>query len=391
MRRQGRVFRRCLDCRARFTGRRCARCGSDRFSWSYQVDVSGPKEPRKQIMRSGFAGESAARSAMHEAQSRAESGTPEPTTMTVGQWLDQWLPTARSRMRRGSWAGVDLIARRHLRPRIGDVPMRRLTRAQVSALYASLAEDGSSIRGGGLSPKSIRNVHMVLRSALQDAVRDDLIPRNPAQDAAVPSLAGRVEMRTWTPQQVATFLRTAEPDRLYAMWRLAAMTGMRRGELIGLRWRNVDLDGAFVSVQEQLVRQGDRGVVFGEPKTAKGRRRVPIDAVTVAALRAHRAAQVVVGIEDLAFDRGDGTPLDPDGVTDAFLALSRRADLPRIRLHDLRHTAATMMLRAGVHAKVVQERLGHATIGMTLDLYSHAVPAMAAEAADTIAALVDEA
>jgi integrase len=296
-------------------------------------------------------------------------------------------PVDRGKVRGGTLANYELTVRRHISPRIGYVALRNLTSARVEALYAGLAVDGNS-RGGGLSPKSVHNVHQVLHRALRSAVRNDLIARNPAEGAhSLPS--GRAEMRTWTAEQVAVFLAAASSDRLSAMWRLAATTGMRRGELIGLRWADVDLDARFVSIQQQRVRQGAAGVVYGPPKTGRGRRRLPIGAATAEALRAHRAAQVVVGVDGLVFHRGDGSGLDPDGVSGAFDRIARSAGLPRIRLHDLRHTAATLMLRAGVHPKVVQERLGHASIAMTLDLYSHAVPAMAAEAADMLEAIVD--
>jgi integrase len=195
----------------------------------------------------------------------------------------------------------------------------------------------------------------------------------------------------WGDRETAAFLRAAASDRLYAMWRLAVVTGMRRGELLGLRWSDVDLEAGFLTVEQQRSRQGAAGVTVGAPKTTAGRRRIPIDAATAAALRAHRQAQFIAPIDGLAFTRADGTPLDPDTVSQSFLAVARAAGVKRIRLHDVRHTAATLMLRAGVHPKVVQERLGHANIGITLDTYSHAIPSMGVEAADRLAALVDAA
>jgi len=318
---------------------------------------------------------------------RVETGTPEPTKMTTGEWLDRWLQSLPGKLRGGTLANYELTVRRHLVPTIGAVPLRRLTLADVEAAYARLAKSGSA-RGGGLSTKSVHNVHQVLHRALADAVRNDLLHRNVASGAhSLPS--GRAEMKTWSVEQVRQFLGATASDPLFALWRLAALTGARRGELIGLRWSDIDLDGGFVSIQVQLSRQGLQGVTLGAPKTARGRRRVPIDGGTVAALREHRRAQVIKPIGDLVFTRADGSALDPDGVTDLFLAASRAAGLPRIRLHDLRHTAATLMLRAGVHPKTVSERLGHATVSMTLDLYSHSVPAMDVEASDRLAALVD--
>ena len=195
-------------------------------------------------------------------------------------------------------------------------------------------------------------------------------------------------MKTWTAEQVRTFLRSVEDQRLYAMWRLYATTGMRRGEVLALRRADLALDDGFLMVRQSRV-HGVHGWVVNDPKTRAGQRRVPLDPATVAALKAHLEAQEVVGPDDYAFDRGDGTPLDPDGVSGTFDRLSRAAKLPRIRLHDLRHTAATLMLAAGTNPKVVQERLGHSSITMTLDLYSHVVPTLQDEAADRLALLID--
>jgi integrase len=300
--------------------------------------------------------------------------------MTTGQWLAEWLPSIQGKVRDGTWANYEAVVKLHLMPTLGAIPLAQLRAAQIETLYLQLA-----LRR---APKTVHNIHLVLRSALEAAVRNELIASNPAARAHRMS-SSRPQMQTWDADQLRRFLVSVSDDRLYALWRLYAMTGARRGEMLGLRWSDIDLAGAFISIQQQLSRQGAQGVVISEPKTARGRRRIPIDAATVAALRAHKANQVVVGIDGLAFTREDGSRLDPDVVTAAFRKASRAAGLSVIRLHDLRHTAATLMLRAGTHPKVVQERLGHASIAMTLDLYSHAVPSMAAEAADQLAALVD--
>ena len=173
---------------------------------------------------------------------------------------------------------------------------------------------------------------------------------------------------------------------------------MRRGEVLGLRWQNLDLEVGRASIAQTLVVVGSYEVQFSEPKTAKGRRMVALDAQTVAALRAHRERQVFESTlmgdayedEDLVFAREDGTPLHPDSFSDAFWRHADAAKLPRIRFHDLRHTHATLALAAGVHPKVVSERLGHASITITLDTYSHAIPAMQEAAAELVASLVFE-
>lgn len=195
-------------------------------------------------------------------------------------------------------------------------------------------------------------------------------------------------MKTWSADQVRAFFDAIRDDDLYALLRLSVMTGMRRGEVVGLRWRDVHLDEGFLSVAQARVRGLD-GWTTGKPKTRSSARRIDLDPVTVEVLRARRESQVVVGIEDYVFDRGDGQPLDPDGVTKAFQRLRARTALPRIRLHDLRHTMASLALAGGEHMKVVQERLGHASIAMTMDLYSHVPPTMQRDAADRLARAID--
>jgi integrase len=195
-------------------------------------------------------------------------------------------------------------------------------------------------------------------------------------------------MRVWDADQAARFLRAVEGDRLAALWRLYVTTGLRRGEALALRWADVDVDHGFLSVTRSRS-HGLRGFEYGEPKTSAGRRRVSLGQTMVAALREHRATQVIVGLDGLVFDRGDGLPLDPDGVTGAFVRLASVAGLPHIRLHSLRHSSASLMLAAGVNAKVVSERLGHSSISVTMDLYSHVAPGIQEDAAERLERAID--
>jgi integrase len=194
---------------------------------------------------------------------------------------------------------------------------------------------------------------------------------------------------------ISYFLEHVRDDRLYAAWRVLAMTGIRRGELLGLSWDAVDLDTARLAITRTLI--GGKGAPrFSEPKTKRGRRSVALDSETVTALGEHRERQLderaawgpAYEPHDLVFCRENGTPIWPRSFSRSFDNHVRNAGLPRIRLHDLRHTHATLALAAGVHPKVVQERLGHATIAITLDIYSHAVPALQEDAAEKIAALL---
>jgi integrase len=202
-------------------------------------------------------------------------------------------------------------------------------------------------------------------------------------------------MKTWSADELRTFLEHVRHDQLYALWLLAATTGARRGELAGLRWDAVDLEMKRVSIRRTLISVGYR-IEWSEPKTEKGRRSIALDPATAEALRVHRMRQLeeraLLGPDyaddNLVFAREGGTPLHPDRISTMFEQHVSVAKLPRIRFHDLRHTHATLALQAGVHPKIVSERLGHADVGLTLNVYSHAIPALEETAAALVADLV---
>lgn len=246
----------------------------------------------------------------------------------------------------------------------------------------------------GLAPKTVRHVHTMFHKALNDAVRWGLLARNPA-DRADPPRPASPEMHVWSPEQLRTFLKFVEPHRLYAAWLLFGTTGMRRGEVLGLRWREVDLKNKRLSIVRALVAV-NREVVVSEPKTSKGRRTVALDAVTAAELECHRIRQLEERLRigeawqdtGLVFTHEDGSFLSPRLVSSWFAQLARDAGLPRIRLHDVRHSYATAALIAGIPTKVVSERLGHASIAITLDTYSHVLPNMQEDAAEEVARII---
>ena len=285
----------------------------------------------------------------------------------------------------------------HIAPHIGSVKLAKLSGSQVNALYAKLAASGAKDGTHGLSAMTIHHVHSCPHKACKDAVRWGHIPRNPLDAADPPRKKGdgSREMRTWTKEQLKAFLEAVKDDCLYSLWHTIAMTGMRRGEALGLRWSDVDLENACLSVRRALI-PTNREVVVSEPKTAKGRRVVALDPVTVEVLKAQAARQLEEQSEcdetwadsGLVFTAANGGALDPESVSRYWRQALKKAMLPAIRLHDLRHTHATLALQAGVHPKVVSERLEHATVSITLDTYSHAIPALQADAAVLIAGLV---
>ncbi len=292
------------------------------------------------------------------------------------------------------WTSYRSNIERHVVPRLGGREIRQLGASHLNILYAELLEDGRCDGAGGLSPRTVRYTHTILHRALRDAARWGKLPRNPA-DMADPPKSRPPEMKTWRRDELRRFLTSVEDDRLYAAWLLVATTGLRRGELLGLRWSDVDFEASRAAIRQTLSSVGGK-VTFSTPKTTKSRRSLTLDPTTLAALRHHCDAQdkeratwaEVYADLDLVFCREDGTPLRPDSITRRFHDLSRRAGVPLVRLHDVRHTYASLGLAAGTHPKIMAERLGHATVGITLDTYSHVAPSLARQAADDLATLI---
>lgn len=395
MSREGSLHKRCRasGCGRTVRGAKCSKCGGRSFSWGYAIDV-GPRGSREQVRKGGFARREDAARELTQIRGALATGTYSPArNLTLGQYLAEWLPARKSALRSGTFDSYELAIRRYIVPRIGKVPLQDLRATHIRQLYARLAEDGRE-RGGGLSEKSIHNCHVCLRKALADAVTDGLIVKNPAH--AAHKLPERPEITSWAPAELSAFLSHVGGDDLFALWRLAASTGLRRGEILGLQWSDIDLDVRRISINRQVVK-AEQSVKIAPPKTRASRRRIALDDRTVAALRAHRKNQLEAKLMfkgayrdgDFVFCRPNGEPLHPDVVSDRFERHVRNANLKRIRLHDLRHTHASIALKTGVHPKVVQERLGHSKISTTLDLYSHLLPGVDAQAAADIAAIVD--
>jgi integrase len=280
------------------------------------------------------------------------------------------------------------LARVHLVPTLGDVKLSHLTPAHIRALYREKI-------ASGLAATSVQRIHALLHKALKEAVNDGLIPRN-VTDAVKAPRQQRKEMKTFTPEQAHAFLDAAKDDRLGALYVVAIHTGVRQGELFGLRWEDVDLEAGTLSVHRTLS-SAKGGPTFTTPKSDKARR-VRLTPQATAALRDHRKRQLeermrLAGLwqdHGLVFCSTVGTPLSRHNIYNrSFKPLLERAGLPRtFRFQDLRHTFATLMASSGGHAKVVQEMLGHATTSITLDLYSHVLPDMQEDAADRLGALL---
>ena len=332
---------------------------------------------------------------------RHDGGYRTPDKISLGAYLtDKWLTAQRSQLKHSTFDSYRRTIELHVLPTLGEVQLSRLQPEDLDALYARLLDSGRrNGAGGGLSPASVRYVHRILRKALNDALRKGTITRNPAATADPPRRSGEdpseQEMRVWTAAQLQSFLSLIGSHRLAPAYVLAAHTGMRRGEVLGLRWSDVDLANSRISVRQSVITVAYQ-LRISDVKTGTGRRTIDIDDPVVAQLQAWRKRQaeerLLVGpaFEDhgLVFARPDGRPIHPESFSRTFDRVVGRSDLPVIRPHDLRHTHASLLLQAGVPVKVVSERLGHASPGFTLNVYQHVIPGMQAEAAATFSRLL---
>jgi len=384
------------------TGRRGSVRQAANGTWGFVVDMTEPGGVRRQTRRRGFPTRRAAQTALTQVLSSfADNAYVPPQRQTVAAFLtDTWLPAIEQTIKPATFESYRRNVRLHAAERaVGRRKLQQLDPSDLNALFALLLAGDAEHRA--LSPRSVAYVATILHRALRDAVRWQLLVRNPADSADPPRPSTPPQMRTWTAVELRTFLNGVASDRLAGAWCLLATTGMRRGEVLGLRWSDVDLDDGRLSISRTLIttdvqRKGMPGMAWGTPKTGKGRRQVALDQPTIAALRLHRTRQLQERLAlgaayddgDLVVCLGDGRPLHPKALSYYFGRWVLKLALPRIRLHDLRHTHATLALRAGVHPRVVQERLGHANVSITLDTYSHVDIEMQAAAAARVSALV---
>ncbi len=310
--------------------------------------------------------------------------------MTIGDYLERWLEHIRQRVRTRTSERYAGIVRGHLIPRLGHIPLRKLTPLVIQQFEAKALEGGRLRGEGGLSPQTVLHLHRVLSEALRQAVRWQLLPANPAA-AVSPPRPRRAEIAIVGPESAQAILDAARGTAVEIPVTVAIGTGMRRGEILGLRWADMDLE-AHVAHVRQTLQDTTNGLVFEAPKTDRSRRTVSLPEFVVSALRRHRSDQAARRLalgrawldHDLVLDRGDGGPMRPDSLSSGFRQLTKRSGLDGTRFHDLRHAHATLMLAAGVHPKVVSERLGHSGVAITLDTYSHVIPALQAEAAGVL-------
>lgn len=318
--------------------------------------------------------------------------------ITLGEYLERWLPTKQQPLAASTFSSYRRNIRLHVLPYIGTIPLQRLTPDDLDNLYAHLLSNGRRNKGGGpLSPKTVRLVHSVIHKALADAHRKGSVHRNVAGLADPPKISTRArpKMTVWTTDELRHFFELIDGHDLFAAFYVKANTGMRRGELLGLTWRSIDFDAARLSVT-QTVTAPDYKMIVSDVKTGNSLRTIDLDPRTIAVLRSWRKRQLETYMQTgvrtddsgFVFARPDGQPIHPDHFSQTFERLMPKMDLPTIRLHDLRHIHATLLLQANVPIKVVSERLGHSSVAFTMQVYQHVLPGMQADAAATFGDIV---
>jgi len=308
---------------------------------------------------------------------------------TLEEFLVRWLQdSVKGTTSENTLVSYTCIVRKHIVPILGSIPLQKLQPQQVQYLYRKKQEEGLT--------RTVQLIHAVLHRALNQAMKWNMVQRNVTDIVDRPKFPRR-EMKVLTQDEVNCFLKSAREGSLYALYVLAITCGLRQGELLALKWKDFDREAGTLHIQRQI--QWVKGKAqFKEPKTSKSRRTVMLPRAAVAALQTHRARQAEQRLaaggkwqnHGLIFTSEVGTAINQSNLlSKSFYPLLKKAEVPRIRFHDLRHTAATLLLQQGVHPKIVQERLGHSRISMTLDTYSHVLPAMQQEAADKMDAILD--
>ena len=309
---------------------------------------------------------------------------------TVGEWMEVWFQDyAKIKVRPSSHQTYQGYIHNHIRPNIGDIPLEKLTSLDLQKFYKKLLVQGRVDRveakgqPKGLSAKTVRNIHQILSSALKLAQEQRLILTNPAEGCALPRVEHQ-EMKTLTTVQLASFFREARESGVFELYYLELATGLRRGELLGLKWEDVDLERGDLRVRRQVSRINGE-VVEAPLKTKNAYRTLPLAEDTVSVLREQRKK---VGNSPWVFPSPDGGPISPDSVLHMLHRVLKRAGLPKVRFHDMRHTFATLALQNGVDVKTVSGMLGHFSAGFTLDTYAHITSAAQRQAAQTMGSVL---
>ena len=314
-------------------------------------------------------------------------------TYTVGSWLEVWMENyAKIKLRPSTFKTSQGFLKNHIKPQIGGIPLADLTSLDLQRFYKHLLDGGrvdrieAKKKPKGLAPKTVRNIHQMIGSAYNLAMEQKLVTRNPTQGCALPKVEHK-EMKTLTADQLSAFFQEARDSGVYELYYLDLATGLRRGELLGLKWTDVDLDRGVLKIQRAISRQNGK-VVEAPLKTKNAYRTLPLSADAIDVLMQQRRK---TGNSEWVFPSPTGGPMSPDSVLHMLQRVLKRAGLPRIRFHDLRHTFATMALQNGVDVKTVSSMLGHYSAGFTLDTYAHVTTDAQLKAAQTMGNILSRA
>ncbi len=365
-----------------------------RYKDSYTIVLDMGKDPatgkRKQQWLSVKGTKKEAEKKVAEMLHQLDNGAfIKPGKVTVGEYLGRWLRDyVRPNLAPNTAKWYECIIRKHLTPSLGNIQLTQLKPEHLQRYYSEELANGRCDGKGALSPQTVRHCHVAIHYALETALKWGLITRNPA-DAASPPPTQHRQMQTWNDDEIRSFLEATKETPYYALFHLLLASGMRRCEALALRWCDIDLTLCQAYVTRSLHHLADGTFAFRQPKTVKGRRSIALPPSTSLVLGEHREKRSALlekletrlSDDSLVFSHIDGTPLHPCSITHAWGKLVKRAGIKYIRLHDARHTHASLMLKQGVHPKIVQERLGHASIQITLDTYSHVAPGLQEAAA----------
>ena len=357
-------------------------------TWHGKFDIADPVTGKRVHKRVSAKTRKECETKMRAAIASAESGRALPDgRMLMRDFLERWLSTVEPNVRPSTHRRYADIVRKHVLPELGNIALIKLTPMHLQALYRVRLDSG-------LSRTTVHHIHAVIHRALGQAMRWGLVDRKVTDLVDAPR-GPAPEIKTWDAAETAMFLELSDHSDLAALWRLALLCGMRRGELLGQRWEDIDLQHATLSVRRTLTRGKQGSWEVGQPKTKSSRRSIALPESCVVALKKHRANQHAERLRlgsiwennDFVFTNRVGGPLHANSVVNEFKRLIRKSGVQDIRFHDMRHTCATLLLAEGVHPKIVQERLGHSDISMTLNRYSHVMPTMQRQAADTLDSL----
>jgi integrase len=349
-------------------------------TWFFVVDLgTNPNGTRNQKRRRGFQTRKEADKALTNLKSEHQNGLfVEPSKVTLGEFLEQWIAGHKGAVAPKTWQEYDKKMRGHLIPHLGGILIQKLKPIHIKPVYTHLLEDGKLNGEGGLAPKTVREIHTILKMALDEAIVLELIKSNPSAKMKLPKVEQK-EKQILTKDECATLLTELEGNWLHSVVAVAMTTGARLGEVLALKWKNVDLDeGTLQIVQSVEEVKGNRRLK--EVKTKHGRRKISLAPYTVEILHQRKVEQAEmqlklgIGRADLVFTNYDGSMRSPHLVSTEFPKVIKKLDITPITFHGLRHTHASLLLLDGHPIKAVSSRLGHAKVSITLDIYTHCLP-----------------